>query len=108
VQWGYFAYESETPGDSNIAFRARTANSEAALSSASFSDLATAQASPDTQVCALGDPPCPIDLFSALGGLPAARNDFLELEVELNPSSDSMSTPALSDWNITYSCPFSE
>ncbi len=105
-QWGYFAYDSVDPGDSSIAFRARTADLQTGLSTATYKPLATAQSAPtDTQVCPLSGPsPCPVDLYIKLG-TPDAKRRWLELEVTLNPTSNKLNTPTLNNWNITYSCP---
>jgi hypothetical protein len=110
VQWGFMAYDSLTPADSNIVFRIRTATSVADLPNQSFLSLATAStASPTGSVCKMsGPPPCPADLYTTLGGLPAVRGPVLELEVTLNPSSTSTQTPVLNNWQISYSCPPAE
>jgi hypothetical protein len=104
--WGYLAFETTTPGDSNVSFKIRTAGTESALASASYVDLREAHATPDdTQLCAISGPaPCPIALYPALGGAPAARYSYLELALVLNPSSDGISGPTVKSWQITYSC----
>ena len=107
VQWGYLAYDTTTPSDSTVVFAARTAETEALLTGP-FTPVATAQAAPDTQVCPMtGSSGCPVDLYAALGTA-AAFGSVLELQVTLNPSSTSTSSPTLHDWQITYSCPPSE
>ncbi|MDI3291686.1 vWA domain-containing protein [Polyangium sp. 15x6] len=108
VQWGYFAYDSVTPGDSNLVFAARTADTAAALSGA-FTTLATAKASPaDTQLCTMAGPaPCPVDVYTKLG-LPGARQSFLEFSVTFNPTTNKGAAPTLNGWEITYSCVDSE
>lgn len=108
VQWGYFAYNTATPGDSNVIFDARTATSQALLSGP-FTTLATAKAAPtDTQVCAMGGPaPCPVDMYTKLN-LPAVRQEFLEFRITMNPTMDKAAAPTVNSWDITYSCPPSE
>lgn len=110
TQWGYFSYKSYTPGDSNVAFRMRTADTAAGLASAAYTAVATAQSSPtNTQVCNVSTgPPCPIDMFLALGGLPKARHRFVELELDLSPTSNGAAAPIVYDWKLTFSCPDSE
>lgn len=104
-QWGFFAYETETPGDSKIEFSVRAAPSEAALEDATFEPWATAEAATDTQICSMAGPtPCPIDMFDHLSGYPAAHFAWLELSVKLTPSSDGAQAPVLNDWRFTYSC----
>ena len=109
VQWGFFAYDTVTPGDSNVVFQVRTAATQAGLASAPLTTVATAKATPNTQVCPMGGPaPCPIDLFTALGGLPKAQQPFLELVYTLNPTTGNTLPPTVQSWEITYSCPFTE
>jgi hypothetical protein len=108
TQWSFLAYDTSTPGDSSVRFRARTADTEAGLVAASFVDLATAQASPDTQRCQLSGPvPCPVDLFQLLGA-DAAWMRYLQLEATVRPTTDQRSTATLNAWQITYSCPPAE
>jgi hypothetical protein len=106
--WGYFAYDTVTPSDSNIVFRARTAKTQAELAGASYKSLAIAKASPDTQLCPLSGPaPCPVDMYVKLG-VPDVRHPFMQFAIELNPSTDKLSTPSINSWNFTYSCPPAE
>jgi hypothetical protein len=108
VQWGFFAYDTVTPGNAYVSFQARTATTAAGLAAASLVSLGTAQASPNTQTCAMGGPaPCPVDLYGKLGNV-AARNEFLELLITMNPTSDKAAAPTVKNWDITYSCPASE
>lgn len=107
-QWSFFTYNTTTPRDSSIHFRARTAPTVAELSTAPFVDLATARATPNTQVCGLGGPaPCPIDLFNLLGPVNAKVRE-LELEAVFSPTSNQRLSPILNNWKITYSCPPAE
>jgi hypothetical protein len=104
-QWGYLAYDTTTPVSSNVSFRVRTASTQAGLSSAPYVGAATAQASPDTQLCPLSGPsPCPVDLYPKLGQYDA-NNPYLELSVTLNPTSDQSQSPTVNNWQLTYSCP---
>jgi hypothetical protein len=103
-QWGFFAYETETAGDSSIAFRARVATSEADLAHQDFQDWMVATSSPDTQVCSISGPaPCPFDIYEKVGDV-KAHYPWLEMEADLTPSSDGFRTPLLVDWRFTYSC----
>jgi hypothetical protein len=104
-QWGFFAYDSVTPSDSNVVFEARTAVTSADLPTATFKTLATAKAVPNTQTCPLTGPsPCPIDLYNIFG-LPGAKFPWLELKITVNPSTGGGSIPTVNSWNVTYSCP---
>jgi hypothetical protein len=110
VQWGFFTYNATTPGDSNVQFRIRMAETEAGLATATWIPLASAQASPDTQVCGFGGPGpvCPIDLYAVLGPSNVEHHPFAEVEVTLNPSSDGAQASTIQGWQLNYSCPFSQ
>jgi hypothetical protein len=108
AQWGFFTYDTTTPATSNVTFRARTAQTQAGLASATYIDLPTAQSTPtDTQVCALSGPApdCPVDLYNTFGS-PDNKFPWLELEIGLNPVTGGYCT--VNDWQITYSCPPAE
>lgn len=108
VQWGYLAYDTITAADTSVVWKARTATTLAGLANATYATLATAKASPDTQVCPMGGPaPCPVDVYSKLG-LPDARNEHLELSITLNPASNKSAAAIVKGWELTYSCPPSE
>jgi hypothetical protein len=109
VQWGFFTFEAETPGDSSVLFRLRTAASEAALESSSFVDLVTASALFGTERCGFTGPaPCPIDLYEMLGGAPLAHEPFAQLHVLLSQASGDGRMPAVEAWQLTYSCTFNQ
>lgn len=104
-QWRYLAYNTTTPSDSSVQFRVRTAGAQVDLAAQTWIDIVKAQASPNTQVCKLSGPsPCPTDLFTPLG-VPLANQAFLELQMTLNPSTDTLTGPRLNDWQVLYSCP---
>jgi hypothetical protein len=107
-QWGYLAWNTTTPLDSNVLWDARVATTNAGLSAATFINLGNAKATPapNTQVCAMGGPaPCPINLYTAFGGTPIANSEFLELKMTINPSTDKTQGATVNNWQITYSCP---
>lgn len=105
--WNFFSYDTTAPNTSTIGFRARTADTQVGLATASWHNLATAQSQPtDTQVCPLTGPaPCPIDLFAALAS-PDQKRPWLELEIKLTPGGGG--SPVVNGFNVTYSCPPSE
>jgi hypothetical protein len=113
VQWSLFGYDASALGNSNVAFTIQAATTQAGLAAAPVLPLAIAQSTPtDTQVCPVPKipaqmpvPTCaPIDLFTALGGLPAARYDFLQLGMAFTPNTLQTITPTVADWQLTYSC----
>jgi len=109
VQWDFFYYDAITPADSRIEFEIRTAASEADLvaDTVPFIAMAQAHAAPsDTQRCLVGDPGCPIDIFSLLGN-PAQQQQELELRVHFIPGTNGEG-PLLRDWTVRYSCPPSQ
>jgi hypothetical protein len=107
--WSFFSYDTATPGDSTVTFSARTATTQAGLTSSSFHNLATAQSTPtNTQVCPMSGPsPCPIDLFNKLS-TPDNILPWLELKVDMTPTTDKLQASLVNSWLVTYSCPPSE
>lgn len=111
VQWGLLRWDSTTPSDSRVEFSVRTAEATADLPSATPHSAGVAQAAPtNTQICDTSGPAplCPVDLYTALGELPDARQDYLELTMTLVPAADQVTAPTVHNWEITYSCPYSE
>ncbi len=111
-QWGFVAYETQTPGDSYVEFRARTSADDLSYSALQPMPIMVAKATPDTQVCGLGGPApdCPIDLYepNALNGPPNVRNKYLELVMNVYPTTDGSQSPSILNWEVTYSCPDAE
>ncbi|MGK3984107.1 vWA domain-containing protein [Sorangium sp. So ce136] len=110
TQWGYLRYRTVTPGDSSVEFFVRAADDAADLGAATVTLAATAHATPtNTQVCdETSTPACTVDLFDVLGELPEAQQEFLELQMRLNPTSTGGGGVQVQDWEITYSCPDTE
>lgn len=113
VQWGLFGYDATALSDSSIDFTVQVAAKQADLAMAPVIPLGTARSTPtDTQVCPVPKipaqmpvPTCaPIDLYTKLGGVPAARYDFLKLSMAFNPNTLQTVTPTIADWQLTYSC----
>ena len=104
-QWGYFAYDTTCPSDSNVVFQARTANVQADLATATLYPLATAHSVPtDTQICPMApNGTCPVDFFVTLGQ-PDVHDKYLELLATLNPDTGNHEGPTVNGWDITYSC----
>jgi hypothetical protein len=109
VQWGFLTYQATTPGDSMIAFKIRTSETQAGLGSEKWLRLASAAASPDTQTCSFAGPsPCPIDLYVVLGGAPRAHDLFAEIMLLLYRTSDGDATSSIEHFQLNYSCPFNQ
>ncbi len=109
VQWGFLTYEAKTPGDSEVIFWMRTAQTEVDLARSEWVELIVARASESTQVCSFfGPAPCPIDLYVMLGGPPLAHQELAEIAVMLTPSSDDDQAPDVLDWQLNYSCTFNQ
>lgn len=108
TQWSYFSYETITPVETSVVWKARTANTVADLGNATYVNLATATSTPDTQICLMSGPaPCPINLYDKFGPVDA-RKSYLELSITLNPANGKNATAKVNNWDITYSCPPSE
>lgn len=107
IQWGFFAYDTTTPLDSNVVFDAQTSSD--GINFLPAVNLAIAKASPNTQVCPMGGPaPCPVNVFNKLGGIPNAQKEYLKLTTTINPSTSGLTTATIHSWEITYSCPATE
>jgi hypothetical protein len=106
VQWGFLGYSAQTPFDSSIVLAARTADRREDLPAAPMKWLTSIAAASGNQECEIADG-CYVDLFRRLGRLADTRRPVLELQVELSPSTRN-ETPALLDWQITFSCVASE
>lgn len=113
-QWMWLAYSGANTtspsggGSSSFSFSARLAS----LADGGYGSSVTLATSPnDPAVCAMtaGDAGgCPKNLFTLLGGLPAAQVSTLELTITLSPSADGLAASTLSSWQVTYSCPPSQ
>lgn len=102
--WGLLTWDTETPGASEVVWRAKTGFSEGELVSVPWTELGVAaRAGSDTQVCTAlsGQAVCPIDLSAKLA-LQDSAPSFLELQIQLNP--DGLNAPKVSDFRVTYSC----
>jgi hypothetical protein len=114
--WTVLTYETQAPsnasGPSNVKFEVHTAPLELDGGAGTFGAFATAASTPgagDPAVCPMaGVAGCPKDLFTVLGGAPAATNPLLELKVTLDPTPDKLLVPTLVSWKVSYSCPASE
>jgi hypothetical protein len=110
-QWQFFVYTTSTPADTRVEFRFRafenTTGTCAALPAATTSPpdpVAVASLTQDPEVCTLtsSNPACPKNLFTSLGGLPAAGYECLQMDAYGVPSTTA--SPELIDWNVTYNC----
>jgi hypothetical protein len=90
AEWLRFEMDADTPRDTTVEIRVRTANSEADLASAQW--IGSWFTSPG-------------DLQSAPGPLPAGT--YLEMEVLLQSLSDSGAVPSLHSIDFFYNCPIS-
>ena len=106
-QWGFLAYDTTTPGDSKVEFRVST--SADGITYGALPALPTATATSAAEDCLMGGPaPCPVSLYTALGGLPDAHEKYLQLAIKIFPTSDQNQTPQVHNWEVTYSCPDAE
>lgn len=105
-QWGYFAWNCTTAGDSSVDFSIRAAATAEELSSAGWVDLAQVKATSENEQCPLGSthPGCRAALYDVLDGAPAAHYYHAEVRAVLKPSADGTAGPSLHDWELTYSC----
>jgi hypothetical protein len=109
VQWADLAFSATIPSDSEITWKVAAAADPADLpddaSDSGWIELGTSTSGDED--CFVGSG-CELDLFAALGGLPAARLEHLAILITLVPSSDETAAPTVHDWNVSYSCPFNQ
>jgi hypothetical protein len=110
-QWGQVAWDTSAPGTASILLEAHTAEPPAVLSAAPpCTDCVTLADIPavDQEVCPMTGPaPCPLDLYTELGGLPAAQHLELELIWTLTTGTTGLACidyPVLNSWTLSYSC----
>jgi hypothetical protein len=109
-QWGYLTYDVDIYDDSSVTLSLRTADTEEDLAAATYQDIAViADGSEYPADCTMfGPAPCPIALFDALGGPPAALDRYIEVAFTLTPTIDQYTPAVLNNWNVTYSCASNE
>ena len=96
VVWRFFDWETVTPSDSNIVFKAQTADTQALLATATpIVNLGTASGAPITTWTGT-------DVSVALA--PNPSRDWLRVTITLNPSSDGTYTPTLTAWRQQFDC----
>jgi hypothetical protein len=99
VVWRFFDWQTVTPGDSKIVFAARTADTQAALGALPEMAFGMASGAPITTWTGA-------DAGKAL--LPDPSKIWLRITATLTPTTDKKSTPTLTAWRQSYSCPPSE
>jgi hypothetical protein len=99
--WQFLAYQTSTPGNSEVDFDVRVGNDAASLASAPWKTVATASAAANNEVCSLTDS-CLVDLFAQLG-TPDNDAALLQLRVTLRPTLSGYA-PEVIDWRITHTC----
>lgn len=58
-----------------------------------------------TKNCAVSGPTgCPINIATWAGGAPKSNYEILTLTIELAPSTDTLASPTLSSWAVSYDC----
>jgi hypothetical protein len=104
-QWGFLSIDTTMPTDSNIVLRARAANTEAGLATATWVPLRTLNNATGSSDCSAPNVTgCPIDLYALLDGAPLAHYAFIEVEVTMNPTGDKAALPVVDEWSVSYSC----
>lgn len=99
VVWRFFDWQTVTPGDSKITFAVKTADTLADLGPLSSVAIGVASGPPITTWTGA-------DVGKAL--LPLASSTWLRVTMTLTPTSDLSSSPTLTNWRQSYSCPPSE
>jgi len=96
VVWRFFDWETHTPGDSSINFKAQTADTQALLATATpVVNLGTASGAPITNWTGT-------DVSAALSPNPSRA--WLRVTISLNPTSDQSQAPTLDAWRQQFDC----
>jgi hypothetical protein len=106
VQWGSYVWNATTPGNSYIQFFVTAADTAADLGTATeiATPLATAQASPNTQVGSAS-----VSAFLKAQNVAASQQNFLKIRSYLVPTSPGgQQTPVLNSWTMNIDCPPTE
>jgi hypothetical protein len=99
--WRFFQWQSETPGDSRIEFRVRTADDKQRLDAATDVALATAAGPATTNWTGR-------DVGAALRSASVVPRRWVRVTMTLEPSSDKKHAPLLKRWRQQYDCEASE
>ena len=94
--WRFFDWETVTPSDSTIVFKAQTASTQGLLPTAvPVVTLGTVSGAPITNWTGT-------DVGAALS--PTKSGTWLRVTITLNPSSDKLNAPVLTAWRQQYDC----
>jgi len=99
VVWRFFDWQTITPGDSKISFAVKSADTQAELGPLLSVAIGVASGPPITTWVGA-------DVGKAL--LPLASRDWLRVTMTFTPTTDKVSSPTLTNWRQSYSCPPSE
>ena len=104
--WRFFDWKAIAPSDSNIVFKAQTADLQSQLAAATTVGLGTASVALATAAAA---PPPPAnwigtDVSVRLATIPSLSHQWLRVTIIMNPSTDGYSAPTLSSWRQLYDC----
>jgi hypothetical protein len=111
VQWGALTYSTtvanNASGNSDVTFKAQTAPTLLDGGTGTFGSYVTLADAvvTDPAVC---QAPCAIDMYTKLGGKPAATNEVLNLQFTVSPTPDQQAGGSLNSYQVTFSCPPSE
>lgn len=94
--WRYFDFQTHTPADSSLVFRARSATTEAGLDAAKSVELATVTG-PDLTVWT------GVDVDAKLATLGQKSQRFLRVATTFAPATDG-TPPLLVDFRLQYDC----
>ncbi len=95
--WHFFDWMTHTPGNSSIAFKVQTADTQGTLAAATLANLATVSGAPVLTWQGA-------DVQTALDTIPSKSKAWLRVTITLNPTSDAMQTPTLDAWRQAYDC----
>ncbi|MGC4089034.1 MAG: hypothetical protein QM756_14255 [Polyangiaceae bacterium] len=103
VVWQVAQWQALIPTGTSISLRAATSTTSAGLATAT-SVLAGTASPPDTTTWATN----PINIETQLQAIGQTSRKYLRLAMTMNPSSDALKAPTLTNWRVIYDCLDSE
>ncbi|HET9958942.1 MAG TPA: hypothetical protein VFQ61_30840 [Polyangiaceae bacterium] len=97
--WQVFEWQASVPTGTSIDFVGSTASTAAGLSTAAT--IIAGTASPPS---VSGWANNPVNLQSAFQTAGQTSREYLRIVMQLNPSSDRLSAPTITNWRVAYDC----
>ncbi len=97
--WQVFQWQAVMPTGTSMSFTAATATTAAGLATAPTVSAGTASP-PSTTTWATN----PVNIEQNLNAIAQKSKEYLRVTMQLNPTSDKLSAPTLTNWRVIYDC----